>query len=279
VTASVRRALAESRVPPYSDQAHAGVARYLQVVVERSSETAQIVLVTNTAERAPLASAFDALQGDLGATLHSLWQNPQLQRTNTILGPTFEHIAGPPSVRETLGGASVFYPPGAFGQNNLPLFERLVSEVQAAVPSQARIVELYAGVGAIGLGLAARSRSITFNELGADSLAGLERGIAALPPEVAARARVVAGSAAEHADLVGGADVVIADPPRRGLDRALIDALAARKPPLFVYVSCDLSTLLPQASELIERGLALRELSLYGLFPFTDHVETVAIFG
>jgi len=279
VASAARQALVTARVPPYSDQAHAGVARYLQVVVERSSQSAQVVLVTNCDDSDVLPPFFTALERELGPRLHSLWQSPQLERTNTILGSTFRHVAGPASVRETLGGASVFYPPGAFGQNNLELFDELVAHVHGAVPDGARVAELYAGAGAIGLGLVQRSQSVVFNELTEHSLAGLELGIRALPSELAARTRVAPGPAAANADLVGDADVVIADPPRKGLDRELIEALVRRKPHRFVYVSCGLPSLLSQARELVDRGLKLERLDVFDLFRFTEHVEVVAIFG
>jgi 23S rRNA (uracil1939-C5)-methyltransferase len=273
----VRRALVSERIPPYSDQAHAGVARYVQVVVERATDSAQVVLVTNSEH--PLEPLFAMIERELGPRLHSLWQSPQLERTNTILGPTFRRHCGPESVRETLGGASIFYPPGAFGQNNLELFAALVDCVHDAVPEGSHVLELYAGVGAIGLGLVERSASVVMNEIGTHSLTGLELGIAALPAELQRRTRVVPGPAAAHADLVRGADVVIADPPRKGLDRELIEALVHYRPARFVYVSCGLASFLEQAGELVQRGSKLERLDVFDLFPFTEHVEVVALFS
>jgi 23S rRNA (uracil1939-C5)-methyltransferase len=278
VAGVVRRALVAERVPPYSDQAHAGLARYLQVVVERSSQSAQVVLVTNSDDAAPLRAAFEHMKRELSGSLHSLWQSPQRERSNTILGESFACISGPPAVRETFAGATVHYPPGAFGQNNLELFASLVEHVHGLVPDGKRVVEFYAGVGAIGLGLAQRSERVTFNELGAHSVAGLELGIAGLPPEQRARTAVAPGSAATHAELVREAEIVIADPPRKGLDRELVEALATHRPERFVYVSCGLPSFLAQADELVTRGLSLERLDVFGLFPFTEHVEVVASF-
>jgi 23S rRNA (uracil1939-C5)-methyltransferase len=278
VARAVRSALVQERISPYSDQAHAGTARYLQVVVERASQSAQVVLVTNSEDATVFGGLLGVLQRELGERLHSLWLNPQLERSNTILGPTFSLLAGPASVRETLGGAAVFFPPGAFGQNHLGLFERLVEHVHSVVPEGSRVLELYAGVGAIGLGLTARAASIGFNELGAHSLAGLELGIAALAPELASRTHVLAGRAADHAERAGDADLVIADPPRKGLDREVLDALVRHRPRRFVYVSCGLSAFLAQAEELVQRGFALTGITAFGLFPFTEHVEVVGVF-
>src|SRR5580704_9319297 len=87
VAAVVRRALVETRVTSYSDAAHLGLARYLQVVVERSSQTAQVVIVANSATPEPLTECSNIIRERLGKDLHSLWFNANLERSNTILGP------------------------------------------------------------------------------------------------------------------------------------------------------------------------------------------------
>src|ERR1700723_1791605 len=82
VAAVVRRALVEARVTCYSDKAHLGVARYLQVVVERSSQTAQVVMVANCATPDPLTECLSLIRERLGGDLHSLWFNANLERSN-----------------------------------------------------------------------------------------------------------------------------------------------------------------------------------------------------
>ena len=129
VASVVRRALVEARVTSYSDKAHLGLARYLQVVVERSSQTAQVVLVANSANPDPLAACMDLIKDRLGKELHSLWFNANCGRVNTILGSEFQNWCGPPSVVERFGGAAVHYPPGAFGQNNLDMAQCIIEHV------------------------------------------------------------------------------------------------------------------------------------------------------
>ncbi len=158
VAAVVRKALVDARITSYSDTAHLGFARYLQVVVERSSQTAQVVLVSNSADPEPLAACLDSIRDRLGGELHSLWWNGNSERTNTILGPHFQRWCGAESVVERFGGARVHYPPGAFGQNNLAIAERIIDHVRSELShaGAARITEFYAGVGAIGLSVLER---------------------------------------------------------------------------------------------------------------------------
>lgn len=286
VAAAARAAIRATGTPPYADRPHRGALRALQVVVERASGRAQVVLVGNATAPAELAPLAGALAAALGGRLHSLWWNGQPERSNAVLGPFWhrwtpegvdEETAG--CVRETIGGAAVFFPPGAFGQSHLDLADRLVARAHDWTPPGEGVVELYAGCGSIGLGLLARSASLVFVESAPDAVRGLALGLAARPAEERARARVVAAAADEAVAELAGADVVIADPPRKGLDPGVLAALAAAPPARLVYVSCDLDSFERDAARLTTSGrLRLAELVACDLFPNTHHVETLARF-
>ena len=164
--------------------------RAVQVVVERATQTAQVVLVANTTGPEAIDALGDALAAELGARLHSLWWNGNAERTNTILGPHWERLSGPDAVRESVRGAHVFFPPGAFGQSHLELADALVARVHEQVPEGVRVAEYYAGCGPIGLGLLRRATRVVFVESAPDAVRGLAMGIAARPErEQAARCR------------------------------------------------------------------------------------------
>lgn len=279
VAAVVRRAIVDANVTCYSDAAHAGLARYLQVVVEREQQRAQVVLVGNAPTPEPLRACLELVRERLGADLHSLWFNAQCEPVNRILGPEFVHWCGPEAVVERFGGAAVHYPPGAFGQNNLEIAERIVAQVRDLVPEGATVAEFYGGVGAIGLSLLPRVRALRINEVGPESLRGLAMGIAALDDADRAKVNVVAGPAGEALAAADGAEVVIADPPRKGLDPPLLACLGERPPERFVYVSCGLESFLQDAARLTATGrMRLQSLTAFNLMPYTGHVETVAGF-
>ena len=280
VASVVRRALVETRITSYSDNVHLGLARYLQVVVERSSQSAQVVIVGNSETAEPFAACLDLIRERLGSDLHSLWFNSNCAPTNTILGATFQHWCGPESVVEHFGGgAAIHYPPGAFGQNNLEIAERIVEHVREQIPDGARVAEFYAGVGAIGLSCLDRVNELRLNEVGSQSLRGLEMGLAQLSAPDRARISVVPGTAGAAREAAAGANVVIADPPRKGLDPELIAWLGEHAPERFIYVSCGLDSFLSDVAQLTSRGtLRLGALTAFNLIPFTDHVETVARF-
>ncbi len=279
VVAAVKDALRQTGIPPYREPAHRGLLRAVQIVVERRSQSAQVVLVANATDPEPLRPLASALREALGPAIHSLWWNGNPAVTNVILGPHWHRWQGPEAVCETIGGAAVFFPPGAFGQANLPLADRLVEQVHAWVPPGVALAELYAGCGAIGLGLLPRVATAIFNEAAPAALHGLALGLAAAGPVLAAKAQVIPGSAAELAGSASTVDVVIADPPRRGLDPQLLAALALGPPRRLVLVSCNLDAFHREAAVLRAGGrLRLTALAAFALFPHTEHVEVLGCF-
>lgn len=278
VAAGVRQAIKASGAAPYIDGPHRGLVRYLQVMVDPGSGRCQLVVVCNADDPGSARPLLGAVQDALGDLLHSLFWNGQPQRSNAIVGPHWAHISGPPVMQLRIGGADVAFPPDAFAQNNLPLYTQLVDWVHARVAPGVRLAELYAGVGAIGLGLVASAASVAFNEVGEGSLRGLRLGLDALGPELAGRVQVHAGEAGKSLDVLAGAEVVVVDPPRRGLEAALLEALSQRPVGRLLYVSCGLASFERDARALLSAGYRLRELVAADLFPFTGHVETLAHF-
>ena len=280
VAAALRRAIRETGVEPYAERTQRGALRYLQIAVERASSRAQVVLVGNAERPDALRPALAALERALGNGLQGLWWNGNTARGNAILGPLWQRISGEEALRETIGGVDVFQPPGAFGQSHAELFDGLARRARAAVPDGARVLELFAGTGAIGLGLLDRAQSVALNEIAPHGLRGLELGIAARPPAEQARAEILPGDAAGFAERIALCDALIVDPPRRGLGPALSDAICARPPARLVYVSCGLDAFLREAQSWLDaRALELRALESYALFPYTDHVESLAVFA
>jgi tRNA/tmRNA/rRNA uracil-C5-methylase (TrmA/RlmC/RlmD family) len=117
------------------------------------------------------------------------------------------------------------------------------------------------------------------NEANPHSLQGLELGVAQLSPDDQARISVIPGLAGAAHLAAAGAQVVIADPPRKGLDSGLTGYLREQPPERLLYVSCGLESLLRDTAQLTSHGkLRLAALTAFDLLPYTEHVETVARF-
>jgi tRNA/tmRNA/rRNA uracil-C5-methylase (TrmA/RlmC/RlmD family) len=277
--AAVRDAMREVGAAPYADRPHRGLVRAIQAVVERPSGRVQLALVANDAAPDAALPLARAVERRLGDALHSLWWNGNPARTNVILGPHWQRLSGPETVREVIGGVGVHYPPGAFGQSHLGLADRLAARVAGWIPDGARVCELHAGCGALSLGWLARVARLDWNERSGPGLDGLARGLAERPAAERARARIHPGPAAEHGALAAEADVAVVDPPRSGLEPELLARLASDPPSRLIAVACSLDAFERECAALIDGGrLALAELHAFDLFPFTRHVETLARF-
>jgi 23S rRNA (uracil1939-C5)-methyltransferase len=277
--AEIKAAIRETNTQPYIEKGHRGLLRYLQLVVERASGQVQVVLVANSLSASliePLAAAVEARLGD---RLQGLFWNGQTGQTNRILGPHFSNLAGASHVVEGIDGTTVFFPPGAFGQSNLTVFERLAARARQLVPERSSVAELYAGVGAIGLGLLEKVTRIHFNERSEDAIAGLEAGLVVQPAAEKGRAHLFPGAAEERLEALDGCNVAIVDPPRRGLATPVVERLCARPVERLIYVSCGPEALVSEALQLKNKGgYQLAGLEVFDLFPFTDHVEALAWF-
>lgn len=277
VARALKRGMGKLQLSSYSENAGLGLVRGLQVAVAQKDDTAQVVLIANDTSMDSSLELLGCMALELGPRLQGLYWNGNAENSNRVLGVHFKHFAGEPFLVEEFGGAQAFLGPGAFGQNNTELFSKLVEGVHGWVPAGARVVEYYAGVGTLGLGLVEHAASVCFNEVAEASLAGLARGIEALPELVRARASVFPGPAAAHVALLAQADVVVVDPPRKGLEPELLNGLVANPPERLIYVSCGFESFKRECAEL-SASFRLAALHAYDLFPYTEHVETVALF-
>ncbi|MFK7894385.1 MAG: hypothetical protein AB8G23_01040 [Myxococcota bacterium] len=272
----LRQAIRQTGIQPYADAPHRGQLRYVQIVVDRATERVQVVLVGNGEDPGVLGDLPEVFAALLGDSLQGLFFNAQPERSNAVLGPKMVKLYGEDALCEHIAGRDVFFPPGAFGQNHLPLFEQAVRRIAELVPERSRVAEFYCGVGSIGLPLIDRVERIAFNERSPDGLDGLKLGLAALPPEMRARATVFAGAAGEQPQAMADADLVLVDPPRKGLDGPLREALIRTPPKRLVYLACGLDRMIEDVAALTEQhGLQLRGIEAFDFFPFTEHVETL----
>lgn len=190
-------------------------------------------------------------------------------------GRSLEWLRGSPFVEADVLGVRLRAHAASFFQANRFLLEDLARGVVGLVPAGvSRILDLYAGVGLFALPLAARDgcETVAVEQspfAAADARASARRAGLAVGVREAAVEQALAGLAPREGERV------VIDPPRTGLGRGVVDALAARRPALVVYVSCDPPTLGRDLALFAARGYRPDAVGLYDLFPKTFHMETV----
>jgi tRNA/tmRNA/rRNA uracil-C5-methylase (TrmA/RlmC/RlmD family) len=166
--------------------------------------------------------------------------------------------------------------PASFFQGNLFLLPELVTTVIDATPSDGSVVDLYAGVGLFSIALAGTGRTrVTAVEGDKASSTDLRENASAYPDAinvVVGRVEVFFSRTRERAQTI------VVDPPRTGISREAMDAIAAHRAGRIIYVSCDPPTMARDARRLLDVSYRLASLRGFDLFPNTPHVECVGVF-
>jgi 23S rRNA (uracil1939-C5)-methyltransferase len=251
-------------VAPYDRRAREGTLRNLVVREGRRTGQIQTRLVTSSTRfPKPPVDLHTAIEGDSGGTD----------------GPT--GALGEERLREELCGLKLEMSHGAFFQTNTEMAERLyaVAAEYAGLSGSERLFDLYCGIGTIGLTMAAQAGEVWGLEIVAEAIADAERNA---ERNGIANARFLAGNARTGVrpllEEAGKPDVVVIDPPRAGLSQKIVRRVIECESPRIVYVSCNPTTLAPNAAQLVEAGYRLRRVRPVDMFPQTPHIECVALF-
>jgi 23S rRNA (uracil1939-C5)-methyltransferase len=254
--------------------------RNLAVREGRRSGRLQLRLVTTEGELDAGALAA-ALAAELGEPLSGvLWTRSDSLAETTAGGET-ELVWGEQQLPERLGELDLLISPEAFFQTNTEMAELLYGAVgeYAALEGWERVYDLYCGIGTIALTLAPHAGEVWGIELVpaavADAIAGAAR-------NAVTNARFFAGDARlalpELLERAGRPDLVVVDPPRAGLSKKALRRVVEAAPRRIVYVSCNPTTLAPNAAELAAAGWRLERVRPVDMFPQTHHIECVAVF-
>jgi 23S rRNA (uracil-5-)-methyltransferase RumA len=190
----------------------------------------------------------------------------------------WHYTKGRSAIVHGVGGIDYRVSAGSFFQINRYLLEKLVDEAASSTTvGDARVIDLYCGVGLFTLPLAKLARSVTGVESSASAIADARANVSSAGLD---NVDFIESSAGDYAKKVGfeGVNMVVADPPRGGLHPRVVDAVAEHRPQELRYISCDPPALGRDAGQLVRAGLSLKRLVLLDLFPNTHHFETVAIF-
>ena len=262
----------------YDETTHKGLLRH--IYVRRGAVSGQILvcLVGNGSALPKVDELLKRLKTLPGFTTLVLSVNTK--KGNAVLGDQFITLYGPGYIEDTLCGLTFRLSPRSFYQVNHDQAQRLYETAiaQAGITKEDTVLDLYCGVGTITLAMA--------------GAAGKVIGVEVIPQAVEdARDNALrngidnaeffcgdAGQAALELERQGvRPDVVVVDPPRKGLNADTIEALHRMSPRRIVYVSCDPATLARDVALLKPHGYTLQTVTAADLFPRCAHVETVVL--
>jgi len=195
-------------------------------------------------------------------------------------GGETRRLAGSKRLRERLGELELLISPDAFFQTNTEMAEVLYGAAVelAGLRGHERVFDLYCGIGTIGLTLASRAREVVGVEIVepavADAIDNARRNEITNASFFAGDIRLAMRELVERA---GRPDVCVIDPPRAGLSQKVVRRVVEAAPKRIVYVSCNPTTLAPNAAQLTEAGYVLRRVRPVDMFPQTPHIECAAL--
>ena len=173
-----------------------------------------------------------------------------------------------PNLTDSLNGQEYSYSPNGFFQINLPVYEMVLKEIQNHIKTT-KVLDLYSGVGSIGLSVA-RDKELTLVEVNGAAFEEMQKNAEGT------NANCVLAKSEDVTEYITPDQTVILDPPRAGCDEKLIAKLNEIQPETIVYLSCNPIT---QARDiaLLKEHYAIEKLTPYNFFPRTPHIESLAI--
>ena len=264
------------RITAYDELSHTGLLRH--IYVRRGAVSGQILvcLVVNGRKLPRIEELIRRLEKIEGFTTLVLSVNTK--KGNAVLGDEFITLHGPGYIEDTLCGLTFRLSPRSFYQVNHHQAQRLYEAAisQAEITKEDTVLDLYCGVGTITLCMASAAGKVIGVEVIPQAVEDARDNAKRNGIENAEFFCGDAGAAALELEKQGTrADVVVVDPPRKGLNGDTIEALARFAPRRIVYVSCDPATLARDVALLKERGYTLKNAMAADLFPRCSHVESV----
>ncbi len=266
------------RITAYEEERYTGTVRHLYLRVGEATGQILVCLVVN-GKKFPQKEQFAREITAAFPAVRTVAINYNNRNTNVVLGKETETVFGPGYIEDILLGKRYRIAPQSFYQVNRRQTEVLYSKAieLAGLTGGERVLDLYCGIGTIGLSLAEKCKELVGVEIVPEAIENAKEnaclnGINNAEFFCADAKEAAARFAAEGKVF----DVIIVDPPRKGCDTATLDAICQMAPRRLVYVSCNGATLARDLKILEEKGFRTVSATPVDLFPRTHHVETIA---
>lgn len=273
-----RKWMTDFHIAPYCEQNHSGTIRH---IYSRMGESIMVVIVSRVREIEHLEELKNSLLSlSLSKPIGGIVVNINSARTNTILGKYDYTLFGENFIYAKIDNLTYKVNYKSFFQVNpytTNLLYRKALELASLTGSET-VFDLYCGIGTISLFLAQKAKNVIGVEIVPEAVVDARENARI---NNISNAVFYCGAAEDVCPplIKSGekADVVVVDPPRKGCDEKLLDAIGKTEPKSIVYVSCNVSTFARDAKILRDKyGYTFDEIFPFDQFPHSMHVETVA---
>lgn len=271
--------LEEYHISAYDEQTGKGKVRHLYIRYGEVSGEVMVCLVVNS-ERLPHAAEYVEGLLKVCPQVVSVVLNINREQNNVILGQKCITLYGKDTIEDTLCDVRFELSPLSFYQVNRQAAEKLyrLAAEMAQFEGNELLIDLYCGAGTIGLSMASKVRELIGVEIVPDAVENAKENAKRCGVE---NARFICADAKEAAAQLAAEnlhpDVIVVDPPRKGCDLEVLQAISAMAPKRLVMISCNSASLARDCKELEALGYHLEKAAPVDLFPRTTHVETVCL--
>ena len=269
-------------LPPYDEETGQGLLRHIFLRQGKHSGQIMVCLVC-TRGRLPHSEEITRALLEKFPEITTILLNVNPQKTNVILGQETKTLYGPGYIQDTLCGVPVQLGPLSFYQVNTLGAEQLyqVAAEYAAPSPEDLLLDLYCGMGTIGLSMAHQCKELIGVEIIPEAIESAKSNAARMGAEIAAKSRFFCADAGQAATQLAAEgltpDIIVLDPPRKGCDEATLSAVVRMAPRRLVYVSCNPATAARDAAWLAKEGYRVERIQPVDMFPRTKHVECVIL--
>lgn len=263
----------------YDEKSHKGLVRHLYIRYAEKTNEVMVCIVIN-GRRLPCAEVLIGTLTEKFPNIKSVMLNDNREKSNVILSNKLTKIYGESYITDVLCDLKFKISPLSFYQVNRSSTENLynIARKFAGLTGNELVLDLYCGVGTIGLSMASEAKKIIGVEIVPDAIENAKQN--AVENNIN-NAEFICSDAKKVSEALKEEnitpDVVVLDPPRKGCDPEVLDIVANMNPQKIVMISCNSATMARDIKILIQKGYTLNKLAPVDLFPRTVHVETVVL--
>jgi 23S rRNA (uracil1939-C5)-methyltransferase len=275
----LKKKVLELGIAPYDERDDSGDLRYVDFRFSVARHELSLTLVTRHAsfpQGAPLAKALQRRFPFITGVIQNVNEN----RGNVIWGNSFRTLGGRDTIMERVGDLKLVFPAGVFSQANPFTARKLYDRVYelAALKGGETVLDLYCGVGPISLYLAVAARQVWAVD---DSELSITTAKQNARRNGRGNCRFIAGDVAttltQLTKDLPRIDLMVLNPPRKGIKAAALEAVLAAGAPRIIYVSCEPRSLARDLDRLVAANYRVEQIQPFDMFPQTEEVETLVL--
>ncbi|WP_223378557.1 23S rRNA (uracil(1939)-C(5))-methyltransferase RlmD [Schnuerera sp. xch1] len=274
----IKEYMKKYKVEGYDRKTKRGVIKNL--IIRTTKDNNVMVIIVTKDEKLPHKDELRTVLFSSHINVVSIYQNINNKDTSVVLGSKYIKLFGENKIIDYIGEYKFLISPKSFFQVNPVQTEVLYDKVVEYLDPKGEeiVADLYCGIGTISLYISRYVKKVYGVEIVKEAIEDAKENTKLNRIK---NVEFVLGKSEEILPkLIGKGiklDSIIVDPPRKGLDRSLVDSIIEANPQKIVYVSCNPSTLARDLGYLVEEGYKVVEVQPVDMFPHTAHVESIIL--